>query len=92
MTKPQTTLGKLAYQANKEAWPPASQYVPWEHLTDTARDGWSAIAEVIRTKVQDDVLGFCCRDMMKLGADEEIANSWKRSAAKMIEVQNEAGI
>ena len=49
MTKPETqttikSLGRVAYEANKEAWPPASQYVEWDTLTQQARDGWEFIA------------------------------------------------
>ena len=38
------SLGRVAYEANKEAWPPASQYVEWDTLTQQARDGWEFIA------------------------------------------------
>ena len=42
------TLGQVAYEANKEAWPPAESYVPWDNLTAQARNGWELVAERVR--------------------------------------------
>lgn len=36
--------GRIAYEANKLAWPPGEAYVEWEKLTQTARDGWDKVA------------------------------------------------
>lgn len=55
MNNPQTTAmksyGQIAFEANAVAWPPASQYVPWGHLTQTARDGWEIIAKAVERAV-----------------------------------------
>ena len=36
--------GEIAYEANKQAWPPESQYVKWENLSNQAKAGWNIVA------------------------------------------------
>ncbi len=54
------TAGQTAYEANKEAWP--GNYVPWENLTQSARDGWAIIAEKLWER-------FCEDYPIRLSAD-----------------------
>lgn len=39
--------GKIAYAANREAWPPADSYVEWEKLSNQAKAGWNMVSAAV---------------------------------------------